>query len=118
MSNIIEGFAITIMGMAMVFAILLLLYFVLIIMKHIFTKAQNKPAEEPKKVQSSQGAAVLQEYEELDEKELIAVLTAAVAASLNQSTYNLHIKSYRRIDQNAPVWNRVSRREQLESRIR
>ena len=35
--------------------------------------------------------------DETDEDELIAVLTAAVAASLKTSTYNLRIRSYKRV---------------------
>lgn len=48
-----------------------------------------------------------------DEGELIAVLTAAVAASLNMSTYNLKIKAYRQIPQAPPEWNMAGRLENI-----
>jgi hypothetical protein len=60
------------------------------------------------------GAERLQTEETLegtDGYELLAVLTAAVAASLKTSAYNLKIRSYRRIPQDTPVWNAVSRTE-------
>ena len=52
-----------------------------------------------------------------DECELIAVLTAAVAASLNTSAYNLKIKSYRRIFDSAPAWNRAGRVDIINARL-
>ena len=53
-------------------------------------------------------APVVQTQAATDDSELIAVLTAAIAASLNTSTYNLKIKSYRRIDN---AWNKSGIRE-------
>jgi hypothetical protein len=50
---------------------------------------------------------------ETDGYELIAVLTAAVAASLKTSAYNLKIRSYRRIPQDTPVWNATARVENI-----
>ena len=48
---------------------------------------------------------------------LIAVLTAAIAASLNTSTYNLKIKSYRRVDTQKPAWNRAGITETINNRF-
>ena len=53
----------------------------------------------------------------VDDEEIIAVLTAAVAALLNTSTYNLNIKSYRKMMNQSPVWNAVSRRENIENKL-
>ena len=48
---------------------------------------------------------------------LIIVLTAAVAASLNTSTYNLRIKSYRRTDNKMPAWNKAGVTETINNRF-
>jgi sodium pump decarboxylase gamma subunit len=117
---IAQGLSVTVVGMGIVFGILILLYLVLMGMKMVFYKENEAVASTGvKEVKQEQVTAVQveEQKEEIDEDELIAVLTAAVAASLNQSTYNLNIRSFRRIDQNAPVWNSVSRKEQLESRM-
>jgi len=53
----------------------------------------------------------------MDDEELIAVLTAAVAASLNTSTYKLQIKSYRRVGNSAPAWNQAGLQETINSRF-
>ena len=51
--------------------------------------------------------------EQFDEGELIAVLTAAVDASLNTSTYNLKIKSFKHIDTKNNVWSSASRNDAI-----
>jgi hypothetical protein len=44
-----------------------------------------------------------------DMDELIAVITAAVAASLNSSTHNVIVKAIKRIPNTSPAWNRAAR---------
>ncbi len=108
MDNVyIQGAVVAVIGIGTVFTVLAILWGVLELMRVIFTAKAKKPANvAPVPVAAS--AAPAQE----DDSELIAVLTAAIAASLNQSTYNLKIKSYRRVD-SAPVWNRTARRDNL-----
>ena len=53
----------------------------------------------------------------MDEEELVAVLTAAVAACMNTSTYNLKIKSFRRIENTSPSWNKAGLRDVIDSRF-
>ena len=52
-----------------------------------------------------------------NEEELIAVFMAAIMCSLNTSTYNLKIKSFRRIEQNSPVWNTTGRKDSMDGRL-
>lgn len=112
------GGQVTVIGVAIVFAVLIILMFVLKIMEKIFApktvKTENKieavaPVVEEKK-------APVVSSEETDE-ELIAVITAAIAASLNTSTYNLKIKSFRRVANNAPAWNKAGLNETINSRF-
>ena len=103
----------TVIGLAIVFAVLIILMIVLSLFKVIFykkPKTQAAPAAAP-----AQAAPV--EEETADEEELIAVLTAAVAASLNTSTYNLRIKSYRRTDNKMPAWNKAGVTETINNRF-
>ena len=103
----------TVIGLAIVFAVLIILMIVLSLFKVIFykkPKTQAAPAAAP-----AQAAPV--EEDDTDEEELIAVLTAAVAASLNTSTYNLRIKSYRRTDNKMPAWNKAGVTETINNRF-
>lgn len=49
---------------------------------------------------------------EIPEEELIAILTAAIQSSF-ETTGKLIIRSYRRVEQKVPVWNRVARENLL-----
>lgn len=119
---LIEGVKTTVVGLSIVFSVLLILMIVLKIMEKIFYKAPKKDdiqevqkpkiEEEPKVIKTT-----VKECQDENDDELIAVLTAAIAASLNTSTYNLKIKSYRRIQNNAPAWNRAGIREIIDSRF-
>ena len=106
----------TVIGLAIVFAVLIILMIVLSLFKVIFDKkpkTQAAPAASP-----AQAAPVEEETaDDTDEEELIAVLTAAVAASLNTSTYNLRIKSYRRTDNKMPAWNKAGVTETINNRF-
>lgn len=70
---------VTLLGMGMVFAVLSILWFALAIFKKIFAKDSDKgeAAKEPKVVEVSP-APVIEKV--ADDGELIAVLTAAIAA--------------------------------------
>ncbi len=115
--TITQMLVIAVMGIFMVFAVLSILWAVIEIMHFFVTlpeKRKNKKTmEKPVEVVEVKQPEVAEE----DEEELIAVITAAIAASLNTSTYNLKIKSFRRVGQTAPAWNAVSRKEQLESNL-
>ena len=103
------GGSVALQGMAIVFGVLILLMIILMLMKVVFYKdtSKQKNAEPPVQITPEKEA----ENQEVDDEELIAVLTAAVAASLNTSTYNLKIKSYRRVGNSAPAWNRAGLEE-------
>lgn len=102
----------TVLGLSIVFAVLIVLMIVLALFKVIFYR-------EPKKQPALAVAEPVQAAaaEDTDEDELIAVLTAAVAASLNTSTYNLRIKSYRRTDNKMPAWNKAGLNETINNRF-
>lgn len=103
----------TVLGLVIVFAVLIILMGVLSLFKVIFYKDPNKQSAKPV-VQ-----APVQEVkaDDTDEEELVAVLTAAVATSLNTSTYNLKIKSYRRVDNKVPAWNKAGITETINNRF-
>ena len=116
---ITEGLLVTAVGLIIVFAVLAILMFSLMIMKTIFYKPE-KPSVSVKKetkveeMSASQTPVVVSKQ---DDFEIIAVLTAAIAASLNISTYNLKIKSYKRIGANSPAWNRAGVSEMINTRF-
>ena len=84
-----QGVPIAIIGYVMVFVVLGILWAVIELMRIVLSpKPQKKPKENVATANVSQPSVAddVVENEQVDESELVAVLTAAVAASLNTST--------------------------------
>lgn len=114
-----EGLMVTVVGLIIVFAVLIILMLVMMAMKKVFYKepqANNKKTE-PQTADTHSGETADAEILTKEDSNLIAVLAAAVAASLNTSVCNLKIKSYKRIGNNAPAWNKAGLRETIDSRF-
>ncbi len=83
-----------------------------------FNKKNKKSTVSPDLTSIPQPAAAVPKT---DENELAAVIAAAIAAAAAvagyTSTYNLQVRSIKRSGMHAPVWNAVSRKENLESRL-
>ena len=105
----------TALGLSIVFSVLIILMLVLMVMEKIFYKKdKGAPAAAPAPAPAPAAAAPAAP---VDDAELIAVLTAAVAASLNTSTYNLKIKSYRRVGTSSPAWRRAGINDTINTRF-
>lgn len=114
-----EGLMVTAVGLIIVFSVLIILMLVMMAMKKIFYKepqANDKKAE-TQTVDTHSGETADAEVLNEEDPNLIAVLAAAVAASLNTSAYSLKIKSYRRVGNNAPAWNKAGLRDTIDSRF-
>ena len=107
-----QGLPIAIIGYCMVFVVLAILWGVIELMRVFLTSKKSDVKAKEIKTEAPVQAAV---EEEVDETELIAVLTAAVAASMNTSTYNLKIKSFKRVDTNNNVWSSASRNDAINN---
>lgn len=114
-----EGLMVTAVGLIIVFSVLIILMLVMMAMKKIFYKepqANDKKAE-TQTADTHSGETADAEVLNEEDPNLIAVLAAAVAASLNTSAYSLKIKSYRRVGNNAPAWNKAGLRDTIDSRF-
>ena len=107
----------TVIGLTIVFSVLIILMIVLMLFKVIFYRDPAKQAKKAIDTPTEEQSVVSDSADDMDESELIAVLTAAIAASLNTSTYNLQIKSYRRTDNKMPAWNRAGVTETINNRF-
>lgn len=115
-----QGLMVTGVGVIIVFSVLIILMLTMMAMKKIFYK-ENKPkaASAPvAKAETKQPETpVVQVSEPAEDPNLIAVIAAAVAASLNTSASNLKIRSFRRIGNTAPDWNKAGLRDTIDSRF-
>jgi len=101
-----EGTTALIAGMGTVFIVLIAISFVISLFKYFkfgeVVKHEHKEARINVIVENKapviQGASVVQEAPKMDDLELVAVITAAIAASLNTTTDKLQVKSFRRLN--------------------
>lgn len=114
---------VTILGVVIVLMALVLLYFAINIMERLLQQpkkpAETAPKAVPEKpetaepVEESQPSAAQQQDEEL-----VAVITAAVAASMETSTHNIVVRNIVRTADNTPAWGRAGRTEQINQMYR
>lgn len=117
---ITEGLMVTAVGLIIVFSVLAILMIALMIMKAVFYKPVKKVETIKKEVKTVEQPANIQTSVSVgkqDDYEIIAVLTAAIAASLNTSVSNLRLKSYKRVGTNSPAWNRAGVSEMINTRL-
>lgn len=116
------GLIVTLVGFGMCFIILIGLAYMLDILKVISKKGSGGGKSEEKKAPAVKlpepSGAELTEVvtEEKDNTELIAVISAALAAFMGSGS-NLVIKSIIRTGDDTPVWAKLGRQEQLYSRF-
>ena len=110
---------VTVVGLCIVFSVLIILWVLLSFMKVFSKKESGNTAAEGMINKSTDTADTLRAAaeEESADEEIVAVITAAVAASLHTSTYNLKIKSIKRTPNTAPAWNRAGINEVIRARF-
>lgn len=108
--RIIEGVLVTVVGFLIVLLVLVILMLVVKTMTFFVTPRKKTELKESGPVASLNSEAAAKDCD-IPEEELIAIFAAAIASSLNTSTYNLNIKSYKLADSNVPAWNLASRND-------
>jgi len=109
---IFEGLTYTVMGISIVFLVLIIIMLVIKAMA-FFSVEKKAPVKTEEKTAENLTEAV--QPEKTDDTELIAVITAAIAASLGTNSNGLVIRSYKKVSDGA--WNKQGRREILDNRF-
>lgn len=115
LENLIDGLGVTIIGMGVVFLTLLVLSYVLELFRILSTSP--KPKTEEAKVEEPPAEEPSDEQEYTDDLELVAVIAAAIAASLETTTDKLQVRSIRKTSSNGSAWSNAGRREQLRNTV-
>lgn len=112
----VEGLSTFVVGISVVFIALIVLIILLEISGRFFAQLDKKAAQ--KKAQSQVVAPVkpvevaptVEESSEMDDLELVAVITATIAASMGTSTDRLQVRSLRKTNNS---WTKSGRNNQL-----
>lgn len=109
----------TILGMGITFLSLILIWGMIIVMSKILNPEKKK--EVIKVVNApSQPEVVENDAPVVDEGisgEVIAVIAASIAASLNTSIHNIVVRNVVRVSEASPAWNSAGRQEQMNTRF-
>lgn len=119
MDNVIsfaDGLKISGFGMVVVFVGLIILAFLISLLSKM---SKEKRAEESPVIGIIESDNKIEEVESCinNDEELVAVIAAAIAASLGVSVSDINIKNIRRTTQNTPVWAAAGRQEQIYSKL-
>ena len=115
---IMAGLAYTVMGILIVFLILVIIMMVIKAMALFSSekKPKNKQAAlaDSTPVQKATETAV-EDVPKTDELELVAVITAAIAAMTGESTSDFVVRSYKKVPGSS--WNKAGRMEILDNKL-
>jgi sodium pump decarboxylase gamma subunit len=118
-SAVSESLKVMLLGLGTVFVGLILLIFVIELL-HWLANGSNKKEKkvdiQPVDEQAKLAAGNNYEQEDIENEELVAVISAAIAAMLETSTCDFVVKSIRRVSAATPRWNQVGRQEQIRTR--
>ncbi len=97
---LIQGLTATISGVLTVFIVLILIAFLISQLKHLnkLETWKNRNSQTRNTIESTSTAVVASVETVHDDLELVAVITAAVASSLNTTTDKLIVRSIKRVE--------------------
>ncbi|NMA48658.1 MAG: OadG family protein [Tissierellia bacterium] len=112
-----EALMITVTSMIVVFAVLALIAWMIGLLKNVGKESVKKQLETPKKEEEELLVSdEIQGEVEYDE-DLIAVISAAIVASMGLKIPNINITSIKRINQNTSAWREMSKQEHFYGKL-
>ncbi|OPJ54824.1 OadG family protein [Alkalithermobacter paradoxus] len=109
MERLTGGLVATVLAMVIVAVVLILLLFTVNLMTKMLAEKETVKVNE---VVTQQVEEVV---EEADDKELIAVISSAIAESLGTSTSNIIVRNIIRTNSVDPAWAKAGRIEQMKN---
>lgn len=112
------GLLVAAVGMSITFLALLFLWLVIGLMSKTISgidKNQQKPTESATPAEAAQ--PVVQAVDTADDENLVAVITAAIAASLQTSIHQVVVTKIARVEDDSPAWAKSGRIEQINTRF-
>ena len=109
----------TILGMGITFIALVIIWGMALVLTKIVKNIESKgdTKVEIVKASTNKNLVVEEGYEESNEEELIAVISAAIALSLKTSIDNIIVRNIVRVNEDTPTWGVVGRINQVNSKL-
>lgn len=108
----------TVLGMGITFAALIIIWGLSVLLKNAVLSIEGKKDSGVKVVKTPQKKTqAVSEVAITDDEELIAVISAAIASSMETSVRNIVVKNIVRVNDDTPTWGKVARIDQVNSRL-
>lgn len=107
--KVLGSIVVTILGIGIVFVALIILFLTIVAMQKVLGRLEPKRGVELKPIDINEE----EKDGKLEDTELVAVITAAIAASLNTFTHNIVVRNITRTQDSAPAWAKAGRRDQI-----
>ena len=104
---------VTLLGVGIVFLGLSVLYISITIMNKVVNKPKSNKDLQPVSTITEE----VEEVDTVDDMALVAVITAAVAASLHTSTHNIIVRNITRVSDATPSWAKLGRVDQVNHKL-
>lgn len=115
--KMLATFYTTVLGMLITFSALILIWGLTVLLSMVVKLIENKGKATIVEVKPEATPAVEAVVAEEEDEELIAVITAAIAASMNTSIHNIVVSNIVRVNDVTPSWGVAGRSEQMNSRF-
>ena len=116
MSVLAESLWTTLICFTIVFLVLILLIYIMKFQHYIIEKINSIGAKK-KPSQATAVETAQTTYNAEEDEELVAVITAAIAAMLGRPASSLVVRSIKMVETANPSWADAGRREQIDSRF-
>ena len=113
-NKLLAGLVTTVLGMGITFIALIILQFLISWMDRLI----NGSSKDEKAAPPAPAVITVPEAgNQVDDGELVAVITATLAMQMKTSINTIVIKNIRKIEDRSPLWNRAGIIEQMNSRL-
>lgn len=117
--KIIASGYVTLLGMGITFVALVLIWFLTVLMSKFIQSVESKQTITEVKPAAAPAPALAPTalVKDEDDDALIAVITAAIAASMNTSMHNIVVTNIRRVPDTTPTWGKLGRSDVMNARF-
>ncbi len=112
--KVVAALIVTLLGMIITFLVLTLLWGLIGIMTRILDRPKKE--QQPVAPVATPMSSIEATQDDDDDDALIAVISAAIAASIQRPIQTIVVKNIKRTTDRMPAWASVAKHEQLDSR--